>query len=162
MKHLKIFTLLVLATIAIAASCNKTPTPAPDDFYFRCKINGQTYIPNNCANCMVGKLLGDTALLINGNAGYETVLIGVTNKPIIQTSYLLNSNITNGGTYKNSTTTTDRFDTDATRTGQLLLTSLDKANRIITGTFYFQAYNPVQNKTINITDGEFRLKYTTN
>ncbi len=112
---------------------------------------------------MVAKLLGDTTLLINGNAGFETILIGIINKPeIIQNSYLLNSNIANGGTYKNSTITTDRFDTDATRTGQLVITSLDKRNRIIIGTFYFQAYNPIQNKTVDISDGQFRLKYTTN
>ena len=163
MNHLKLFTLLILATIAIAASCNKTPTPAPDDFYFRCKINGQTYIPNSCANCITCTIYKDTTFLLGGNAGFEAIAIGVINKPeIIAKAYILNSNIANGGTYKNSTTTTDRFDTDATRVGQLIITSIDKVNRIIIGTFYFQAYNPVQNKTVDVTEGEFRLKYTTN
>ena len=65
-----------------------------------------------------------------------------------------------GGAYKNSTTTNERFDTDATQTGQLNITTLDTTNKIVAGTFYFQAYNPVQNKTVNISNGEFRLKYT--
>jgi hypothetical protein len=149
----------------IFATCNKTPPIPTDDFYFRCKINGQTYIPNNCANCMVAKLLGDTTLLINGNAGFESIAIGIINftgQPIIISSYILNDNPRHGADYKNSTTTNDKFDTDATRTGQLVITSLDKTNRIIIGTFYFQAYNPIQNKTVDVTDGIFRLRYTTN
>ena len=163
MKQLKILSLSIIALITIAASCKKTPDPSPDDFYFKCKINGQIYIPNTCANCITCTIYKDTTFLLGGNAGYEAIAIGVINKPeIIQKTYILNSNIANGGTYKNSTTTNDRFDTDATRTGQLVITLIDKSNRIVTGTFYFQAYNPIQNKTVNVTEGEFRLKYTTN
>ncbi len=99
------------------------------------------------------------------NAGFETILIGIINAsgiPIINKGYILNDNPRYGATYKNSTTTTDRFDTDAIRTGQLIITSIDKTNRIVIGTFYFQAYNPIQNKTVDVTDGIFRLRYTTN
>ncbi|MGN6438864.1 MAG: DUF6252 family protein [Agriterribacter sp.] len=46
------------------------------------------------------------------------------------------------------------------RTGQLIITSLDKLDRIVSGTFYFKAYNPVQDKVVNITEGKFRLPYT--
>lgn len=114
---------------------------------------------------MVAKLLGDTTLLINGNAGYESIAIGIINmtgRPIIATSYVLNDNPRYGADYKNSTTTNDKFDTDATWTGQLVITSLDKINHFVIGTFYFQAFNPVQNKIVDITEGQFRLKYTTN
>lgn len=151
----------------IFATCNKPQdtVPDPNSFYFRCKINGQTYIPNSCANCITCSILGDTTFLLGGNAGFEAVFIGVINTTgvqIISTAYVLNDNPRYGATYKNSTTTNDRFDTDATRTGQLVITSLDKSNRIVTGTFYFQAYNPVQNKTVDVTEGIFRLRYTTN
>ncbi|MEN9568787.1 MAG: hypothetical protein RL172_18, partial [Bacteroidota bacterium] len=50
--------------------------------------------------------------------------------------------------------------TDSLRTGQITISKLDKSNKIIEGSFYFQAYNPVQNKTVNVTNGEFRLKYS--
>lgn len=150
---------LLTATILLAASCEKQDNN-PAQFYIKCKVDGQTYLPNNCANCMRGQLLGDTVFLMNANVDYTTVLLGVTQKPnFVGGVYTLNSP-SSGGAYKNSTTTNDRFDTDATHTGQLTITSLDKANKIIAGTFYFQAYNPVQNKTVNITNGEFRLKYT--
>ncbi len=163
MKHLKILTLFVIAIITLAASCKKTTDPSPNDFYFRCKINGQTYIPNSCANCITCTIYKDSIFLLGGNAGFEAIAIGIINKPeIIQKPYVLNSNIVNGGTYKNSTTTNDRFDTDSLRTGILNIETIDKINKIISGTFSFVAYNPVQNKTVNITEGIFRLKYTTN
>lgn len=97
---------------------------------------------------------------MNGNAGLETVLTGVTQKPsFILGNYILNSPFS-GGAYKFSITTDDRFDTDSFHVGELKVTSLNKPNKIISGTFNYQAYNPVQNKTVDIADGKFRLKYT--
>jgi len=150
---------LLIATFLISASCHKQD-PNPAQFYIRCKIDGQDYWPNNCANCMRGQLLGDTVYLMNANADYTTVFLGVTQKPNFLGGPCLLNPPSSGGAYKNSTTTNDRFDTDATHTGQLNITTLDKTNKIVAGTFYFQAYNPVQNKTVNISNGEFRLKYT--
>lgn len=151
---------LLAATILLSNSCEKQD-PNLAQFYIRCKIDGQDYLPNNCANCMTGQILGDTVIMLQSSRGFETVTIGVINKPKIEiAAYILNDVIASRGTYKYSTTTTDRYYTDATRTGELKITTLDKANKIVAGTFYFQAYNPVQNKTVNITNGEFRLKYT--
>ena len=112
---------------------------------------------------MGGQILGDTTFLLNANAGFESVDIGIIKLdkvPIKMTEYLLNKNLQQNGTYDNSPQVNDIFKTDATRTGKLVITSLDKSNKIVAGIFYFQAYNPVQNKTVNITNGEFRLKYT--
>jgi hypothetical protein len=166
MKHLISLALRVsLVTVLffylfLFSKCSKEQ-PLPD-YYIRCKINGEDYLPNNCANCMRGQLLGDTVFMMNANAGFQSLLIGVINKPsfILQT-YILNR-IQSGGSYKNSTTTNDKFDTDSIHTGTLTITTLDKSNMIIAGTFSFQAYNPVQNKTVSVSDGQFRLKYTDN
>ena len=144
-------------------SCHKNPENA--QYYFKCKVDGQEYIPNGCANCLVAKLLGDTTLLINGNRGFEAVDIGIIKLdriPIIATNYILNDNPQQNGMYDNSPQVNDIFKSDATRTGLLNITVLDKSNKIISGIFYFQAYNPVQNKTVNITDGQFRLNYSIN
>ncbi len=153
---------LLIATVLLSASCHKQD-PNPAQYYIRCKIDGQDYLPNNCANCMRGQILGDTTFLMNANAGFESVAIGVIKLdkvPIAVTSYILNDNPQQNGVYDNSPQVNDIFKTDATRTGLLNITTLDKPNKIVSGTFYFQAYNPVQNKTVNITNGEFRLKYT--
>lgn len=158
---MKTYFFLMLTTIFVSASCNKDPKPIGD--YIRCKVDGQTYTPDNCANCNVCRVLGDTIFILGANRGLEAILIGITDKSGISIkSYVLNSNVTNGGTYKNSTTTNDRFDTDLSRMGILNILMLDKNSKKISGTFYFQAYNPIQNKIVNITEGEFRLSYTTN
>ena len=71
---------------------------------------------------------------------------GIQNKP-----YILNGKVSGSADYKNATTVDDIFETDSLRTGQLIITSINKPNKIISGTFYFTAYNPVQDKTVNIT-----------
>ncbi len=162
MKHLIIISCL---TIFMAASCNKNeyPEPGPNDFYFRCKIDGRLYIPNSCANCMSGKLLGDTTFLVNGNAGYEALGFGIINEtaqPIIVSSYILDNNPRYKGSYKFSNVYNDIFKTDSDHKGVVIITSIDKANRIIQGTFYFKAYNTYRNDSVSVTDGKFRLKYT--
>ena len=163
MKHLKLFALLLLATIFMVASCKKTTDPSPDDFYFRCKINGQLYIPNSCANCLTCTVYKDTILLLGANQGYKVLTIGINdNLNIRVTTYILNEIIGRQGTYKNSTLTNDRYFTDAKHTGQLQITTLDKTNKILQGTFYFKAFNSYSNDSISVTDGDFRLHYTIN
>ena len=158
-----LFVLLGFFFTLIFATCKKDPTPDNNYPYFQCKINGQTYIPNNCANCLTCTIYQDTIFLLGANAGFEAIAIGIINKPeIIQKSYVLNSNIANGGTYKNSTLTNDRFDTDSIHTGKLQIIILDKINKNISGTFYFKAYNVYRNDSVSVTDGKFRLNYDTN
>ena len=152
---------LLLAPFFISSKCNKDD--ALPEYYFRCKINGQDYRPNSCANCMRAQILGDTTFLLNGNAGFESVGLGVIKLdkiPISTEKYILNMNPQINGYYDNSPQVDDIFKTDALRIGQLIITNIDKSNKLISGTFHFQAYNPVQDKTVNITDGKFRLVYT--
>lgn len=163
MKRLKIISLLIIAITTISASCKKTTDPGPNDFYFRCKINGQTYIPNGCANCITCTIYQDTIFIFGGNAGFETVGVGINDNTNIKvTSYILNDVIGRRGDYKNSTLTNDRYFTDATHTGQLEITKIDKAKKIMEGNFYFNAYNGYRNDSVSITEGKFRLQYTTN
>lgn len=153
---------ILLSTILLSSKCRKEQPPDPNSTYFICKVDGKDYRPNNCANCITCTILGDTVLIFGANRGFETLGVGIRDlsgfKPI---QYILNDELKHRGDYKNSTTVDDRFFTDATRTGVFTITAIDKNNKIITGTFYFQAYNPVQNKIVNVTDGKFRLKYTT-
>jgi hypothetical protein len=112
---------------------------------------------------MKGQLLGDTTFLLNANAGYESVAVGIIKldkTQIAEATYALNNSLQQNGVYDNSPQVNDIYKTDAIRVGELKITTLDKANKIIAGTFYFQAFNPIQNKTVNVSNGEFRLKYT--
>src|SRR5665647_5520 len=162
MKHLKTFILLVIAFITISASCKKTTDPRPSDFYFRCKINGQLYIPNSCANCLSFKLLEDTSLIANANAGFETIRFGINDLTGIQVkTYNLINQIGNRATYKNSTTTDDYYRSQNYNPGNLTITELNKTNRTIRGNFNFVAYHSFRpNDSLIITEGTFYAKYT--
>lgn len=163
MKHLKIISFALIALITVAASCKKNeyPEPGPNDFYFQCKIDGRLYIPNSCANCITCTIYQDTIFIFGGNAGFETLGIGINDSTNIKvTKYQLNDVIGRRGDYKNSTVNNDRYFTDKTHVGELQITTIDKTKRIIQGIFYFKAYNAYRNDSVNITDGKFRLKYT--
>jgi hypothetical protein len=158
---MKYLIILFACVFCLAASCNKEHLP---EYYFKCKVNGQEYMPDNCANCTTADLIGDTTFIFGGNKGIEAIAIGVKDLNGISVKvFLLNHlNLQNkggGAIYKNTTSTIDQFKTDSIRTGQFNITTIDKTNKIIAGTFFFEAFNAVQNKTVNISEGKFRLQY---
>lgn len=160
MKNKYLLLFLLLSPLFINLKCKKDDTP--EGYFFMCKLDGNSYRAEGgaCVNCISAALLGDTLLAISGIRSSEIIVIGIFEKQGIKVgAYRLNNNIGRGGTYKNSFTTDDRFDTDSLRTGQLTITRLDKEKKEIEGTFYFKAYNPVQNKIVNITEGKFRINY---
>ncbi|HXS59052.1 MAG TPA: DUF6252 family protein [Hanamia sp.] len=163
MKYKFILILTTLFFIILTANkCKKEPVLP--EFYFRCKVNGENYRPDGCTNCLTSAILGDTTFLLGANRGYEVVDVGIIkldHNIIAALSYKLDQNPQQRGFYKNSTTVTDRFDTDSMHIGSLQILSLDKNAKIISGIFSFQAYNPVLNKTVSITEGKFRLQYIT-
>lgn len=131
-------------------------------YFIHCKIDGKDYLSAICKNCIIGQLIGDTALLLNSNVGKQTLRIGISDGvKVTAKSYLLNDLIDRQGVYDNSPLAADVFKTDEIFTGELKITSLDKDHKIVSGIFYFQAYNPVQKKIVSVSDGKFRLKYKT-
>ncbi|MBC8112062.1 MAG: hypothetical protein H7Y04_13465 [Verrucomicrobia bacterium] len=50
---------------------------------------------------------------------------------------------------------TGDFETDSLHTGMLTITKLDLQKAIISGTFYFDAYNKETGKVVKITEGRF-------
>lgn len=53
----------------------------------------------------------------------------------------------------------DYFDTSIFRMGKLVITKLDKANQIISGTFDVQLYKSDCGDTLKITNGRFDMKF---
>jgi len=155
------FVLPPLFFTLIFATCNKDLSPTANPFYFQCKINGQTYIPG-MGNGLTCELLEDTTLLLGGNLGYQALsiaIINVTGQVVTTITYILNDNPRQSGLYDNSPLVNDIYKTDVTHTGQLTITTLDKTNKIIQGTFYFKAYNAYRNDSVSVTEGKFRLHY---
>ncbi len=51
------------------------------------------------------------------------------------------------------------FVTDEYNKGNITITRLDKINHILSGTFWFNAKNPISGEVIKITDGRFDMQY---
>ena len=160
MKTKHLILLLLITPLFINLKCRKDNTP--EGYFFLCKLDGNTYRAEGgaCVNCISADLLGDTLLAISGARSIEIIVIGIFERQGIKEGiYNLNNIIGRRGSYKNSFTVADRFFTDSLRTGQLTISRLDKTTKAIEGTFYFKAYNPVQDKIVNITEGKFRINY---
>ncbi|MGN6438863.1 MAG: hypothetical protein ACTHMM_20125 [Agriterribacter sp.] len=109
----KCLAIFLLSSCFIFSKCNKEE--ALGEFYFRCKIDGESYRPNSCANCMRAQILRDTVFILNGNAGFESVGIGIYDgRTVGKKTYTLNR-IGSGGSYNFSTTVDDIFRTDENR-----------------------------------------------
>jgi len=95
------------------------------------------------------------------NRGFVSVIIGINDRDSSgPKQYVLKEVIGRHGGYDNSTKVADIFKTTSEHTGQLTIKSVDKRQKIVEGVFYFQAYNPVQDTLVHVTQGKFRLKYT--
>lgn len=152
MKRLNIFIIAAATLIISAAQCKKGEEQfGSNDIYFRCKINGQTYIPTSRGiTCTIYQ---DTIFLLGGNNGFKVLGIGINDNDHIRcTIYDLNDKIGRRGDYKNSTIVDDRYFTDELHTGKLIIQSIDKEKRTIQGTFHFKAYNAYRNDSVTVTD----------
>lgn len=138
--------------------CNKRSLP---EFYYQCAVDGELYIPNSCANCNTCRIINDTILMIGANRGFESVRIGINDSAAIgEKQYVLNGVIGRQAVYDNSTEVSDIFTTTRGHTGVLSISHLDKKDKIVEGSFYFQAYNSLNDKVVQVTLGRFRLKYS--
>lgn len=77
MNHLKIFLFLLVRVVISCIKLKKDEEFELDDFYFRCKIDGRTYVPNSWANCLTFMIIEDTSLIASANRGFETIRFGI-------------------------------------------------------------------------------------
>jgi hypothetical protein len=158
MKHKQLLLLLLLTPLFMNLKCNKEETPK--GYFFMCKLDGKEYRANGgfCVNCLYSELLNDSLLVVAGVRGAEDISITIADNDGIKVkTYILNGATGRRGTFDNSIAVDDRFFTDSLRTGELKIARLDRTKREVEGTFYYKAYNAVQDKIVTITDGKFRL-----
>ena len=160
---MKQITIYLLAIAAITLSCNSCKKETTPEFYYKCKLNGQDYTYYSCPNCLYCNILGDTDLTISASASNESIACWHNdNNGIKLGKYDLISKGNPGGGYANQPYISNYYYTDSINNGKLEITELDKVNRIVAGTFYFNAYCAKYDSTVHITEGKFRLKYTIN
>ena len=157
---MKLLLFFLLGFTLLISGCKKDKLPT---FYFQCKVDGVLYEPDNCANCNTKDMYADTIMIIGASRGNEAIGLGFMKHNLGIGTYTLLKNITEGngtGSYDNTIgNPTDIFRTDSLRSGTINITELDKSNKIIEGSFAFDAFNISQNKIVKITQGKFRLKY---
>ena len=151
---------LIISCLTFSKCTKDDPLP---EFYFQCKVDGVLYEPDNCANCETKEMYGDSLFSLGANSGNEALGLAILKHSISIGAYSLGKAIIeNKGTalYDNTIgNPSDIFRTDSIRTGVVNITELDRTNKIIVGTFSFDAYNIPKNKIVKVTEGKFRLNY---
>ena len=161
--------ILIIAVFLTSFSCGKKNpyTKKTTGKYFYCKIDGVDYYPEqdpvfNSGKALIGKIENDDSLftISSYNLKDEDISIGVWDATQISLkSYTLSLNkaYSSSATYDNTPLGSGQYNTDSLNLGSIVITKLDKVQKLIEGTFSFKCYNQLTNKTANITDGEFSL-----
>lgn len=137
-----------------------------------CLINGQVYLPsqsgiNSPINCQYEYINNEFFFIMSfsddknsgPNVSVQTLRINLSQGE----TYILNKNsIDNGdftgggGAYRLSST--NKYYTNAIKTGELKITRVDLSNSIISGTFWFDAINS-NGEIVQIRSGRFDWNY---
>jgi Family of unknown function (DUF6252) len=184
--QLPVFFLIII--ILSDSACTKTVHYRPRNIIdtianrevFACRINGVPYVPKSASKELMGSCIFRTVytgaagsyLEVNGyRHGLEckTFSVSITLDSIQVhegSTYILGSKGTkkNYGTYffMNTCTnngTVELYTTDE-NPGQLTITRFDPAEQFITGTFSFQVRDKQSGRLYNISDGDFKRRFT--
>jgi len=183
-KHIIYASLFLLVLSVQHCQCKMdeilpTPIPAPEVLppvttiganTFGCYVDGKLWLP-------FGSLMTPA---IAGNIGGGYINISGARRHIDEPSSTISIIINNGvhdtGLYKLSFISdsvgrvyyyyeikpnydSNLYYVDTFHIGSLHILRLDSINHIMSGTFYFDAYNKYLNKTVKITDGRFDYRY---
>lgn len=176
MKSL-LYLLISLTLLACKDDDNNTPTltlpPATQTGAntFGCLIDGKVFIPDagNCLGCVdvsASYQFVDGVYTMNISAtkenNNEDFLIAIDTKAVSINENLYEFYTTNEeyiiGRYEIFQFPSSQF-FKTENNGELKITNLDQENRIISGTFWFDAFDEAGNKT-EIRDGRFDIEYT--
>jgi hypothetical protein len=167
------FPFILLFIAFVFSQCKKEPVnPNTDDGLppatqtganiFACKVNGQNWISGKSSPDLGVSITSDT-LAIKGtyhSIGVETIYLLI--KENLQQDVAYDVNINNSITY---TTTrlcnsgTINFYNYHSNEGQVKLSKLDRTNKIISGTFFFNIIRQNCGDTLRFTNGRFDIKY---
>lgn len=171
---------IVCFFLLLLTACNKEVDELPAATQtgantFGAKVDGIMWVPKGfgpfpASNLLEARFTTPTSILINARnfasspneTGFEILVSGVTGTG----NYALNTDVTlpavSGYGYylKNRLTPQDEWYTSAEYTGTVTISRLDVANKIVAGTFWFNAlsiYNAPH--TIRVTEGRFDIKF---
>jgi len=173
--------ILIIIISIISFSCKKEITELPPPTQtgantFGCKVDGQLWMPS-------GFGIASTAIILEANYfDGRTIIINARNlssSPTESEFEIHLMNVVTPGVYLLNTTTekypyhlgnyayyvvrkfipSNEWMTNSQYTGQVEITKTDTVNRIVSGTFQFQAINLYNTpQPVNITEGRFDIK----
>jgi hypothetical protein len=170
--NLKIFSLVLVTSVLIVQACKQNdelPARATNlaKPSIQCKVNGASW--KSCEPGIVGQMDGIFAEWRGDNViGNSFVIEGIsmcTTQNTVLYMYINNffgiGNypllVTNHGIFQefNYKPISISFKTNQTYYGEVQITALDTVRSIISGTFYFNAFNADSNRVVKIEDGTF-------
>ncbi len=172
-------TLIGCLLLALLLSCNKEVSELPPATQtgantFGANVNGVFWEPKRFGiipadNLLEARRNSPTSIIINARnfaaepdeSEFEIMVADVTGPG----TYLLNTDVTlpSGSSYgyyvKRRTTPYNEWLTSAAYTGSVTITRLDTINKIVSGTFQFNAINIYHDpQPLSVTDGRFDIK----
>src|SRR5215203_425751 len=163
----------LVAVVFFLASCKKKISELPEapgtgSEKFGAAVNGKLWVPQKfgimpTAQILEARYEPDNSFVINARnfasspkeSEFEFRLKNIT----VPGVYPLGGDSGNSAYYvERKITPTDEWKTNAQHIGTITITVNDKTNRILAGTFQFQAASLYGRDPINVTDGRFDVK----
>lgn len=170
--NLKIFSLVLVTSVLMVQACkqhDELPARATNlaKPSIQCKVNGASW--KSCEPGIVGQMDGIFAEWRGDNViGNSFVIEGISSCNVFKTNlYIFIKDFTGPGRYLlneinygafqeyNYKPISISFKTNQTYYGEVQITALDTVRSIISGTFYFNAFNADSNRVVKIEDGTF-------
>ena len=163
----------LFVVVFLIASCKKKISELPEapgtgSEKFGAAVNGKLWVPQKfgimpSAQILEARYEPDNSFVINARnfasspkeSEFEFRLRNIT----VAGVYTLGGDSGNSAYYvERKITPTDEWKTNAQHTGTITITVNDKTNRILAGTFQFQAASLYGREPITVTDGRFDVK----
>lgn len=169
MKKLIAFAAVLLFFTGCKKNISELPeAPGTGSETFGASVNGKLWVPQKFGIMPSAQILEahyepENSVVINARnfasspneSEFEFILKNITGPGV----YLLSPETGSSAYYvERKITPTGEWKTNAQYTGRVTITVNDRINRIIAGTFEFQAGSLYNDLPINVTDGRFDLK----
>ena len=171
--------LTAVLCLFLFAACNKDveelpPATQTGAHTFGAKVGSEFWIPQGFGpfpahDILEARFTGPTSIMINARnfskspreTEFEIFLINVTGPG----TYTMNTDVTRptvAASYayyvERKITPTGEWKTNAQHTGTVTITTDDRTNKILAGTFQFQAASLYSDAPVTVTDGRFDVK----
>lgn len=165
---------IILIGLSFTASHCKKPKMQTDNPYglpnatqtganiFACRVNGQNWISKQTSFDLGGSIINDTLAVKGTYHGIAVETIYLLIKGDLQQGNMYNVNINcsiNYTTTRLCNSNNINFYSYQSSDGEAVLTKLDRVNKIISGTFFFNIIRQNCTDTLHFTDGRFDIRY---